>query len=631
VTKGKNQTGGRAGHCRAAGDKSGHNAPLQDASPQNTQTQNAQPQNTQTQNTQAQNAAPMQAHSAATRPAHLPATAPRDNNNNSGLAHDPRLWQQFRHLVYARFGQNLKLFVAERQLLVWLLALLIGICSALAAIGFRSAVGIFQLPWLGTASERVSEAAARVGWWWVLLAPVAGGLIVGLLLHHFVPGGRAHSIADVIEARAIQDCQIPAKIGIWSAILAAMSLGFGASAGREGPVVHLGATIASFAERRFALSRGARRTLLASGVAAAISASFNAPIAAILFAHEVILAHYALSAFVPITIASVSGALLSRLFLGNFPAFTIPQYFIASYWEFPAFALLGMTCALVAIAFQTSMMVSGRLFMRIDMPLWLRPAVGGFFVGLIALAFPQILGVGYDATDAVLNVEYSLELMLALIVAKTVATSITFAARFAGGIFGPALYLGAMTGGAFGIIVSMAFPEQHSSFGLYGLLGMGAVSASVLGAPISTTMIVFELTRSYEIGIALLLTVSIANGLTQAALGFSYFHWQLSVRGLSLNEGPHKEIMRRLAVRDFLTPLGDGEAVEPVEPGGETPTLMVNDTLEAALRKLDETGRSRIAVVSGVDRASVIGWADRLKALSVYNQALIDSHIEEHH
>lgn len=573
---------------------------------------------------------------AASAPA--PGTSPGERSALRGIvsAITPRpsdpdsLWRQLYNFSEARIFKNLQEFFAQRQLLVWLLAFGIGICAAFAAILFRLMVGFFQLPWLGTSGERVAEAAARLDWWWIMLAPITGGLIVGVLLDRYVPGKRAHSIADVIEARVIKDSSIPPKTGLWTALLAAISLGCGASAGREGPVVHLGATIASFAEERFQLSNGARRTLLACGGAAAISASFNAPIAAVLFAHEVILAHYALSAFVPITIASVSAALVARGYLGDFPAFTVPEYIITSYWEFPAFAILGMTCALVAIIFETSMVFGERIAFRIEMPLWIRPAVGGFMIGMIALAFPQVLGVGYDATDAVLQAQYPLWLMLALIIAKTLATSITFASRFAGGIFGPALYLGAMTGGAFGVVAASVSPDLHSSFGLYGLLGMGAVSAAVLGAPISTTMIVFELTRSYDIGIALLLTVSIANGLTQAALGFSYFHWQLSSRGLSLEEGAHKEIMRRLAVRDFMTPLAEDEEAEPIEPGGDDAVLMLSDTLEVALRQLDESGLERIPVVSGVDRSRVIGWADRLSAISAFNEALIDQQIEEH-
>ena len=542
---------------------------------------------------------------------------------------------QVRNLTNSQIGRNLREFLDDREPLIWAIAFFIGIGVAYAAIGLRLAIGYVQIPWLGTASEHVSQAAAEIDWWWVLLAPVTGGLIVGFLLHRFMPGKRAHSIADVIEARAIADCRIPVKIGIWSAVLSVLSIGFGASAGREGPVVHLGATLAAFIKDQFNLSRSARRSLLACGVAAAISASFNAPIAAVLFAHEVILAHYSFRSFVPIAISSVTGAIVSRIHLGNYPAFYIPEFPITSYWEFPAFALLGVTCAAVVIMFEAAMMSTERFAWRFEIPLWWRPAIGGLLVGLIALQFPEVLGVGYDATEGAIRERYTLWLMLALIFAKTAATAITMASRFAGGIFGPALYLGAMTGGAFGLIAASVFPETHSSSGLYAILGMGAVSAAVLGAPISTTLIVFELTKGYGITIALLLTVSIANGLTQAALGFSYFHWQLHRRGLSVREGPHKEIMRHMLVRQFMTELEEGEAVEPLDPDGEEPWLMATDTLETALRKLDETGASRIAVVASLgldaDSAEVIGWAERLNALSAYNQALIDSHVEEHH
>ncbi len=540
------------------------------------------------------------------------------------------IWQQFRDLSEARIGANLKDFLRARQPLIWLLAMLIGLAVAYAAIGFRVAIGYTQLIWLGTTTERVAFTAAQLPWYVVLSAPIIGGAIVGALLHRFVTGQRAHSIADVIEARAIKDCNIPLKTGLWSAALSAISLGFGASAGREGPIVHLGATLASFAQSRFALSKGARRTLLACGVSAAISATFNAPIAGVLFAHEVILAHYAFRAFVPITIASVIAAIITHTHLGDSPAFTVPYYEIVSFWEFPAFALLGVVCALVAVLFSTSMMVTERVIWRFDMPIWLRPIIGGFFVGLIALWFPQVLGVGYDATDAALHAHYTMGLMLALIIAKTAATAITLGSRFAGGIFGPALYLGAMAGGAFGLMAAQWFPELHSSSGLYALLGMGAVSAAVIGAPISTTLIVFELTKGFDITIALLLTVSIANGLSHAALGFSYFHWQLTKRGLSVREGPHKEIMRHLQVHTFMSALDDGETLDPIDFGDDMPWLSSGDSLETALRAFDETGQPRIAVVGDADRTQIIGWAERLNALDAYNQALIASHVEEH-
>lgn len=534
-----------------------------------------------------------------------------------------------------RFQHNFNEFLTDRQPLTWLLGLFIGIAVGYAALAFRFLIGIFQLPWLGTISAKVATAAATVPWWNILLAPAIGGLIVGYALQRLMPGQRAHAVADVIESRALRDCKIDPRVGLLSALLSALSLGAGASAGREGPVVHLGATIASWLEDRFQLSPANRRTLLASGVGAAVAASFNAPIAGVLFAHEVILGHYAMRAFVPIVIASVTGGVISRLHLGNFPAFTIPDYQITTYFEVPAFALLGVTCALVAIMFQFAIMATERIVWHFQMPLWMRTALGGLAVGIIALAFPQVLGVGYETTDQALYRALPFWLLVALIIAKTAATAISLAVRFAGGIFSPSLYLGAVTGAAFGVLATAAFPEMGASHGLYALLGMGAVAAAVLGAPISTTLICFELTGGYELALALLLTVSISVGLTQALLGQSFFHWQLAKRGLFLQEGPHKSIMRRLTVASFITdqqPATGEDSSEPMRIATDTdePWLLPSDTLERALRTFDRSGRARIAVVSENDQTLVVGWADRMHALNAFNKALIDAHVEEH-
>lgn len=537
-----------------------------------------------------------------------------------------------RDLWRERFLPNLKTFLADREPLLWFLALIIGLGVGAAALLFRLLIGLIQFPWLGTTTERVATAAADVPWIVILLVPAIGGLIVGQILQRFMPGRRAHGVADVIEARAIRDCNIETREGLLSALVAAISLGTGNSAGREGPVVHLGATLASFVENYFTLPAGSRRTLLACGVAAAVSASFNAPIAGVLFAHEIILAHFSMSAFVPIVISSVAGTIVVRQFFGEALAFASPHYEITSYLEFPAFALLGVTCAAVAIIFQASLMMTERVAWSFHVPLWARPVIGGLLVGAIAIWFPEVLGVGYDATDKALRQDgsYGIIFMISLIIAKTAATSITLSSRFGGGIFSPALYLGAMTGGAFGLIAASVFPEIASSYGLYAILGMGAVAAAILGAPISTVVVVFELTGGYEITIALLVAVSIATALTHAFHGESFFHWQLSTRGLFLQEGPHKEITRRLVVSGFMTPLGDEEEPDPVDPEGETPWLLASDTVESALRMFDRSGYHRLAVVDPADTTRVVAWADHLAALNAFNQALIESHVEEH-
>ena len=524
---------------------------------------------------------------------------------------------------------NLRVFVGSRQPVIWLTAIAVGVAAAVGAIVFRLGIAFFQLPWLGTMSENVASAARAAPWWMVLLAPAVGGLIVGLFLRYVLPGKRVEVVADVIEARALPSHQLTLRIGLGSAFVSALSLGTGASAGREGPVVHLGATIAAALTRILSLPMAARRTLLGCGVAAAISASFNAPIAGVLFAHEVILGHFAPTAFVPIVIASSVAAVISRGWFGDFPAFFVPAYQVTSYWEVPAFALLGLVCGLVAILFQFALIGTDWVARRTPIPLILRPVVGGLAVGAIGLAFPQVLGVGYEATDQALRHQLPLYLMLALIVVKTAATAITLASRFGGGIFSPSLYLGAMTGGAFGLIAAAAFPELASSHGLYAILGMGAVAGAVLGAPISTTLIVFELTGGYALSIALLLTVSIANGFNRAIHGRSYFHWQLESRGLFLSEGSHRRIVRNVRVSDFMRALPPEETPQPLE-SRDTSRLAADDILEIALRRFDETGQPHLPVVSRTEPPMVIGWAHQIDALERFSKELVAANVEEH-
>jgi CIC family chloride channel protein len=435
----------------------------------------------------------------------------------------------------------------------------------------------------------VATLAALREPWLVVAAPSTGGLIVGLILWKVMRTRRAHGIADVIEAGALHNAQISLRTGLTSALVSAISIGSGASVGREGPAVHLGATVAAFLDRQFNLTPAARRVLLASGAAAAVSASFNAPIAGVLFAHEIILGHFALSAFVPTVLAAVVATLITRAWLGDFPAFILSEQHIASYWEFPAFALLGLVCGLVAVCFQLSVMVADWSARRVTLPLWLRPALGGLAVGCMALSVPEVLGVGYEATTLALRESYSLGFLFVLLVAKTAATAICLASRFGGGVFSPSLYIGAMAGGAFGIIAAAAFPEYGSDYGVYALIGMGAVAGAVLGAPISTAVIVFELTGGYELTIAILLSVSIASMVMQGLLGKSFFQWQLSQRGVFLGEGSHLRIVRTWTVRDFLTQLTPDELDTP-PPLEDRPKLVPSDTLETALRTFDEGG-----------------------------------------
>ena len=525
---------------------------------------------------------------------------------------------------------NVTYFQTTRQPTLWLFGLTTGTCVGAAAIGFRELIGLFQLLWLQDMSEFVVTAARNQPWWVILVTPAIGGLIVGIMLEKLMTGKRTFGVADVIATRAQTSQRIPFRQGLYSALISTISLGFGASAGREGPVVHLGATISSFFSHKLGHGGRATRILLACGVASAVSASFNAPIAGVLFAHEVILGHYAASAFVPIVISSVAGTILSRLYFGETAAFIIPDYQITSYWEFPAFALLGVVCALVAIGFQATLVGADWTARHVNMRLWMRPVLGGLLIGGIALLYPEILGVGYEATNQALKGELPLIMLVSLLIVKTLATAITLASRFGGGVFSPALYLGAMTGGAYGLFAAGLFPDLASSGGLYAIIGMGAVAASVIGAPISTVLIVFELTGGYTLTIALLITIAISHGITQALHGRSFFHWQLEMRGLFIQDGPHKYIGKNTHIREIMRPIPDDETVEPFDPGSGKVYLRPADTLETALRSFGSRDNHHIPVVDQKDATKIIAYVYHVDVLSQFNSALINASEEEH-
>lgn len=537
-----------------------------------------------------------------------------------------RIWAT----ILARWVRpNINTFLESGTPKMWVLSLFIGAMVAVAAIIFRELIGLLQWWWLRSANEQTLTSAQNVAWYWIFAAPIAGGVVVGWMLDK-VSMRRAGNVADVIEARALTGRPLTIKDGLWSAVISAVSLGSGASAGREGPVIHLGATLASVIAHRRKLPEWCSRTLLASGVAAAISASFNAPIAGVLFAHEVILQHYAMRSFVPIVIASAIGSVIARLWFGEATAFIIPDYQVTSYWEFPAFALLGGVCAIVAVLFQFALFLADYIGRSISIPLRYKPVIGGVIIGAMGVFFPHILGVGYEVTDKVLWNQFPLALLFMLIVLKTVATAITLASRFGGGIFSPALFLGAATGGAFGLIAGSVFPDMASSEALYAILGMGAVAGAVLGAPISTTVIVFELTGGYALSIALLLAVAIAHGVNQAVHGHSYFHWQLEMRGLFDHQGPHRQLMRTKTVMDFMDPVPKDAAPETYDPETGTPSLKPADSLEHALRLFDAGGHTRLPVVHPRDTERIIAWATQVRALSYFNKALIKASEEEH-
>ncbi|MBO6826032.1 MAG: chloride channel protein [Sneathiella sp.] len=433
-----------------------------------------------------------------------------------------------------------------------LCSLVIGLLAGYGALGFRLLIAKTQLLAYGFEDELVVTGAANIPWWQIMLIPIAGGLIIGLFLKYVVPENRVQGVADVIEAAVVRKGKMKLWPGITSFIASGVSLGTGASGGREGPVVHFAAMLGSQVGQRLRLPSRYYPTLIACGVASGVAASFNAPIAGMFFALEVVLGSMASRAVAPIVLSSVVGTVVSRVHVGDYPAFIIPNYNIVTWWELPAIAILGIVSAVVALLFIWSIGFSERLIDRFKIPDVLRPAAGGCALGIIALGFPQIIGVGYEATDMALKEEYGLLLLLSLIVVKTMAVGITAGSRFGGGFFSPSLFVGAMTGGAFGIIAAWVFPDMAASHGLYAIVGMTAVASSVLGAPISTILIVFELTGDYKISIAVMVAVAATTIITKQVLDRSIFQVQLARRNVDIKESKAMRFLKYRQVRGIM-------------------------------------------------------------------------------
>ena len=527
------------------------------------------------------------------------------------------------------------------QMQFWFIALVIGIGAGVAAVLFRLGIENLQAWLYGTEeTDTLASFAAGLAWYQVLLIPVIGGLCVGIILDRFTPDGRVRSVADVIEGAALNEGRVETRAGLASAAASLITLSSGGSSGREGPVVHLAGVLSTAVCRLIRANGITGRDLLGCAVAAGVSASFNAPIAGALFALEVVLRHFALHAFAPIVIASVAGTVINRLAFGDVTEFTLSgMNALAFYVELPAYLLLGLVCGLVAVALMKAIFWAedvANYFQDITgLPRFLRPAVAGGLLGLLAIWYPHIIGVGYETTSAALTGDLLLHEAIVFVVLKVVAVAITMGGRMGGGVFSPSLMVGALTGLAFGIIATSIFPHVSGAGTLYALAGMGAVSAAVLGAPISTTLIVFELTGDWQTGIAVMVSVSLSTALASRLVDRSFFLTQLERRDVHLAAGPQAYLLATLKVAQVMRPRDQLSETELNTSGtmiGDGLGLPVASTLEQAMPAFERDKTAYVPVVEpGEDGApELVGALFQLDALKAINQALSATAAEEH-
>ncbi|GGY51270.1 chloride channel protein [Parvularcula lutaonensis] len=521
------------------------------------------------------------------------------------------------------------------KLKVWGLAAVLGVLTAYGVIGFILAIEWITEVAYGEPGSMLAEGARALSPLRAFLVPAIGGTIVGFLLwwsrrSGWIPDFRCQGVAEVIEARARPPGAITLRGGLVNTAVCALALGSGSSAGREGPAVLLGGSISVFLSKQFGLSAKDSRTLLGCAAAAAVSAAFNAPIAGVLFALEVVLSNYALSIFAPIALSSIIATLIARYHLGDLHRFVIPEYGGAAPLDLALGGSLGIICGIVSIAFlvvaawgrsSTRWAVS-----RLHLPPAVLPVVAGIGMGGIGIFFPEVLGYGYQATSEAIAGSYSFSLLVILLVVKIFAIVLCLSCRFGQGVFSGGIYLGAMSGAAFGIVMNLAFGNLVASPAFFAMIGMGAVSGAIIGAPISTTLIIFELTGDYTMTAALMIAVGIATVLTQIFFGSSWFHYQLNQRGYDLSEGPQGVILQTIRVRDVMRPVP--KDAMPLEEGVER--LGANQTLGEALAVMAKLDVDAMPVTKTRTDNTLVGILTESRALKIYNKALVESLIEHH-
>lgn len=431
--------------------------------------------------------------------------------------------------------ESLKSPVGNR---IWffVFAAVIGGVVGLATLGLIHLILLVQWIGYGDASEyRFSQIAQELPAWRVILIPTVGGLLVGWLME-WLPGKRYHGIADVMEACALNSARMSVRSGIGAAVAAALSIGVGVPLGREGPAVHIGSSISAWIAENLGLDRRQSLALLGCGAAAAVTVSFATPVAAVIFALEVIVGYYTLRVFAPVVIAAMVALIVRDIFIGGEPMFYLPHYSLTSYWELVAFAMLGILGAGISWLVIMLVGVCQKGWAAVAVPQWLRPAVAGCLIGIVAVELPLILSIGTEAVSHAFKGEMASGMMIALLAFKVLAVGVAIGSGFAGGVFGPALYIGALLGGVFWLLVSLTglpFAEQ----GVYAVVGTAAVASAMLGAPISTILIVFELTRNYEITLGVMTAAAFASTTMSLTGHGSFFRWQLAQRSVNISSG----------------------------------------------------------------------------------------------
>ena len=477
-----------------------------------------------------------------------------------------------------------------RILVVSLLGVGIGTVVSLAAIGFVETVLWLNQTLLVSPYARIQyEQQPNLVDTATVLVPGVGGLVVGLIVRWLVRESRGLGPPDsIIAVQTRQPPPTPGS-GIGSTLAALLSLGCGASVGQYGPLVYLGTIFGSLAARMRLGIEDLQAIGIGCGVAAAISTAFNAPIAGLVFAHEVILRHYSLRAFAPVTVASATGYVFANVIFERAPLFLVNFDGVQHSYEFLLFAVEGVLAAGLAAGFMRLLVLSGKTARATRIPQWLRPAVAGLVLGACGLYIPEVLGVGKETLRfATIEGAFQIDELTLILLAKILMTAMCVGFGFVGGVFSPALLIGILAGALYAMVLGQILPVPQSGLVVYAICGMMATTSPVIGAPLTTILIVFELTRNYDLTIAAMVAVVFSNLVAYRVFGRSLFDVQLAGRGFDLSFGRDKAILTFMRVHDHMTTV--------------CTTIAPRATVGELIRRLTDERRSEAVLVDADGR-----------------------------
>jgi len=464
-------------------------------------------------------------------------------------------------------------FTPSGGVVLLFLSISVGAVTGLAAVAFIRLIGLINYLFYGG----LAEFFAAPGRLWFILVPVIGALLGGPIIAWFAAEAKGHGVPEVMAALILRGGRIRPRVAVAKIIASALCIGTGGSAGREGPIVQVGSTFGSSVGQWLKLSDKRIKNLVACGAAAGIAATFNAPLAGIVFSLEVLAGELQVVLFGNVVLAAVSASIVSRLFLGARPAFSVPAYVLNSPWEILLYTFLGLLAALTGIFFIRLLDFLERFFdERVTLPPVFKPAIGAALLGLLAYFYPHILsltsiypedsrlgfplagniphiyGSGFDFIDQVLKGQAPFILLFMLIFLKPLATSFTLGSGNSGGVFAPSLFTGAMLGGAFGHLLAWISPGFPVAIGAYALVGMAAVFAAAARAPLTAMLIVFEMSNDYQLILPLMAACMTASYLAQGLNPDSIYTIKLSRRGIHFDQGHDLDIMQGVRVEEVM-------------------------------------------------------------------------------